>query len=155
MERKLKQAYGNWVEGSRFWDREDDIKLLIQKINDGAHISLVAQRRMGKTSLMKELKRQLNDRYTCLFIDLQKASTSADAIVELSLALKPIDSLWGKTTKLFSNALTSMVESVEELNLGEVGIKLRGGLNSGNWREKGGFTFLNSCQFRTSGSFDD
>ncbi len=75
MERKLKQAYGNWVEGSRFWDREDDIKLLIQKINDGAHISLVAQRRMGKTSLMKELKRQLNDRYTCLFIDLQKAST--------------------------------------------------------------------------------
>jgi len=141
MGRKLKQACGNWVVGDRFWDREDDIRLLIKKIDEGAHISLVAQRRMGKTSLMKELKRQLNDRYICLFIDLQKASTSADAIVELSLALKPIDSLWGKTTKLFSNAMNSMVEGVEELNLGEVGIKLRGGLHSGNWREKGDSLF--------------
>ncbi|MBN2384179.1 hypothetical protein JXQ70_14980 [bacterium] len=47
----LKQAYGNWVEGDRFWDRKDDIKLMIQYLDESAHILLTAQRRMGKTSL--------------------------------------------------------------------------------------------------------
>ncbi len=108
--KKLMQANGNWVEGDRFWDRENDIELLIEKLDEGAHILLVAQRRMGKTSLMKEIKRQLNDRYTCLFVDLQKASSAEDAIVEISLALKPYDSLWNKTKDLFSNALTSLPE---------------------------------------------
>lgn len=81
MERKLKQAQGNWVDGDRFWGREGDIRLLTRKIDEGAHISLVAQRRMGKTSLKKELQRRLSDRYICLFIDLQKDSEPADAVV--------------------------------------------------------------------------
>ena len=58
VEKRLKQAHGNWVEGDRFWDRESDIELLIGKLDEGAHILLMAQRRMGKTSLMKEMKRQ-------------------------------------------------------------------------------------------------
>ncbi len=137
MKEKLKQAHGNWVVGERFWNRESDIELLIKKLDESAHILLVAQRRMGKTSLMKEIKRQLNSRYICLFIDLQKASTAEDAIVELSLALKPYSTLWEKTKDLFSNALNKLARSVEELNLGEIGIKLRAGLTSGNWNEKG------------------
>lgn len=141
MIKKLKQAHGNWVEGDRFWDRETDIKLLISKLDEGAHILLVAQRRMGKTSLMKEVKRQLISRYTCLFVDLQKASTAEDAIVEISLALKPHNSLWNKTKDLFSNALNKLAGSIEELNLGEIGIKLRAGLTAGNWDEKGDSLF--------------
>ncbi|MEW6518108.1 MAG: hypothetical protein AB1461_01715 [Thermodesulfobacteriota bacterium] len=42
MQKKLKQAYGNYVEGDRFWNREKDIELLISKLDDGAHILLVA-----------------------------------------------------------------------------------------------------------------
>lgn len=137
MQKKLVQAHGNWVEGDRFWDRVSDTALMIEKLDEGAHILLVAQRRMGKTSLMKEIKRQLNGRYTCLFVDLQKASAAEDAIVEISIALKPHTSLWGKTKGLFSNALSMLAGSIEELSLGEIGIKLRAGLTSGNWSEKG------------------
>ena len=137
MQKKLKQAHGNWVEGDRFWDRESDRELLIEKLDEGAHILLVAQRRMGKTSLMKEIKRQLNGRYTCLFVDLQKASTAEDAIVEISLALKPHKPLWNKTKDLFSNVLNTFAESIEGVNLGEIGIKFRAGLTSANWVEKG------------------
>jgi hypothetical protein len=49
MKKKLKQAHGNWVEDDKFWGREKEIELLAGKINEGAHILLVAQRRMGKT----------------------------------------------------------------------------------------------------------
>jgi len=141
MSKKLIQAFGNWVDGDRFWDREIDIELLTQKINEGAHILLVAQRRMGKTSIMKELKRRLDHRYTCVFVDLQKASSAEDAIVEISLALGPHKSLWDKTKGLFSNILNKFTENIEEISLGEVGIKLRAGLTAGNWSEKGDSLF--------------
>jgi hypothetical protein len=137
MGKKLIQANGNWVDGDRFWDRESDIELLIKKLDEGAHILLSAQRRMGKTSIMKEIIRRQENRYICLFIDLQKASTSEDAIVSISLALKPHASLWNKTRDLFSNALQTITKNIEEINLGEIGITLRAGLAAGNWIEKG------------------
>ncbi len=141
MRQKLIQANGNVVEGDRFWDRKIDIELMTMKIDEGAHILLVAQRRMGKTSLMKEIKRQLSDRYICLFVDLQKASAAEDAIVEISLALRPYNTLWQKAKGLFSNIIGKLVDSIEGLNLGEIGIKLRAGLTAGNWMEKGNALF--------------
>ncbi len=141
MERTLKQAQGNWVDGDRFWGREDDIRILTRKINEGANISLVAQRRMGKTSLMKELQRRLAGQYIGLFLDLQKESEPADAVASLSLLLKPYDSLWGKVKNLFSNVWGTLSGNIEEVSLFEVGIKLRAGLDSGNWMEKGDALF--------------
>ncbi|MBK5274851.1 MAG: hypothetical protein JJE30_07355 [Desulfuromonadales bacterium] len=141
MQKTLVQAHGNWVKGDRFWDRESDTALMIEKLDEGAHILLVAQRRMGKTSLMKEVERLVSGRYTCLFVDLQKAVESEDAIVEISKALKPYTTLWGKTKGLFANALSMLAGSIEELSLGEIGIKLRAGLTSGNWSEKGDALF--------------
>ena len=74
----LKMAHGNWVSGDRFWGREIDLELFISWIDAGAHQQLTAQRRMGKTSLMHETARCLQDRYQCLFVDLQKASAPPD-----------------------------------------------------------------------------
>ena len=48
---KLKQAVGNFVTGDRFWGRKTEMELFIRRVDDGAHQLLVAQRRMGKTSL--------------------------------------------------------------------------------------------------------
>lgn len=137
MEKKLKQAQGNWVDGDRFWGRESDIRILTRMVDDGAHISIVAQRRMGKTSLMKELGRLLSDRYVCLYLDLQKESTPADAVAELALVLKPHKPLWEKGKSLFSNAWQTVAGGIEEVSYGDLGIKLRAGLDSGNWMSKG------------------
>lgn len=141
MTRTLRQAQGNWVDGDRFWGREGDIRILTRMIDDGAHISLVAQRRMGKTSLMKELARLLNDRYVCLYLDLQKESVPVDAIAEFALVLKPHNSLWEKGKSLFANTLKSVVGGVEEVSYADIGIKLRAGLDSGNWMDKGDALF--------------
>ena len=137
MDRKLKQAQGNWVDGDRFWGREGDIRILTRMVDDGAHISIVAQRRMGKTSLMKELARRLNDRYVCLYLDLQKESAPADAVAELALLLKPHNPLWEKGKSLFANAWQAVAGGIEEVSYGELGIQLRSGLDSGNWMDKG------------------
>ncbi len=98
---------------------------------------LVAQRRMGKTSLMREMSQRLQGRYICLFVGLQKACDSRDAMVELSLAMRPYQSLWDKTKDVFSNILSTLFENIEKINFKDIGISLRAGLTAGNWKEKG------------------
>ncbi len=135
-QRKLKMAHGNWVEGDRFWGRETDLRIFASNIDAGAHQLLIAQRRMGKTSLMKETARELGNRYLAVFVDLQKCSSPPDAIVELSLALQPYQSLWKKLAGVFGNIVERVRETVESVDLGEIGLKLRTDL-IGEWQPKG------------------
>jgi uncharacterized protein len=135
--KKLKPANGNWVDGDRFWDRRAEVELLEEKIRDGAHVLLVAQRRMGKTSLMREVMRWMQDERRCLFIDLQKAASPQDVVAELGMATFPYQSLWDQTKTVFKNALGKATSSIEEVSAGEIGIKLRGGVEATNWMEKG------------------
>ncbi len=137
MKKKLKMALGKIVTGRLFWDREAEKSLLVEKLYEGAHVLLVAQRRMGKTSLMAEVAESLDERYICLFVDLQKCQSSSDAMVELSLKIQPYKNLWNKTKGMFGNVLTKAADSVESIQLGELGVTLRSGLNQGNWADKG------------------
>jgi len=135
----MKQANGKWVIGEDFWGRESEIQILNTRICEGAHTLLVAQRRMGKTSLMHELIRRLGieNQCICLFVDFQKSKDASDAIVELSLSTKSHQPLWNKTKEAFKNIFQTASNKIESINLQEVGIKLRAGLTTANWRDKG------------------
>ena len=82
----LKRATGNWVVGDHFWNREVELSLFMERMEEGAHLLLTAPRRIGKTSLLKEVARRLEGRFICLYVDLQKSESPSDAVVELSLA---------------------------------------------------------------------
>ena len=90
----LKRATGNWVVGDQFWDREAEVALFIERLNEGAHLLLTAPRRIGKTSLMKEVARRSQGRFISLYVDLQKAESPSDAVVELSLAAREYEPAW-------------------------------------------------------------
>jgi uncharacterized protein len=131
--KRLKKEVGNWVAGAdKFWDRENEIPLFIEHLDDGAHILLVAPRRVGKTSLMREVARRIEARFTCLFIDLQKAQSPADAMAELAFATRPHQRLFARTRELFKNSLNN----VESLGSDELMIKLRDGFSS-SWQARG------------------
>lgn len=130
---KLNMGQGKVVTGQSFWDRETETSLFIERLDEGTNQLLVGQRRMGKTSLMAEVAGRLKDRYICLFADLQKCRSEPDAIVELSLQVQEHAGLWEKTKRIFGNVL----DKLEEIQLGELGIKLRSGLTVGDWSHKG------------------
>ena len=64
----------NWVDGDRFFDREAELQLLRERVGNGTHTLLTAQRRMGKTSLVRELLRRLDEdgEMATVFVDWER-----------------------------------------------------------------------------------
>jgi len=129
----MKQAHGNWVTGDTFWDRKIELDVFIEKVKDGANILLLAPRRMGKTSLMHEASKRLSGQCLCIFVDLQKAETSADVLMELGRVIYPYKNLRQKWASAASGVLKTCLNAVEEVGVYDFGFKLRGGLTEGNW----------------------
>jgi len=58
----LKNKYGPWVSGDDFFDREAEVRLLTELIDEGNNTLIVAPRRVGKTSLVQETFRRMEER---------------------------------------------------------------------------------------------
>ena len=132
MESRIKNRVGPWVRGTDFFDREHEQQQLARLLREGAHVSLVAQRRVGKTSLLHQVRHGLSEELTCLYVDLQHAVDASDAIVALALATREHHGLWTRASAAFANVLGA----VTELGIDELTIKLREGV-LGDWRAKG------------------
>ena len=138
----LRKAGGNWVEGDRFFDREAELEALTERVHDGTHTLLTAQRRMGKTSLVRELLRRLKHAgsFETVFVDLEGASTPADAVAEIGFQSRAAQGAWGRIKSLFANVLPAEVEvggRVPALADADLRVKLRAGVDAGNWRHRG------------------
>ncbi len=135
----LKKSGGNWVDGDRFFNRENDITALREHVRNGTHTLLTAQRRMGKTSLVRELLRGLdgNPRIKTCFVDLEDARDPADAIVGISLASRPLRSIPRKVVE-FPRALFGRLKNVQVVaQYEEMRFQVRADIHGGNWKRKG------------------
>lgn len=139
----LRKAGGNWVAGDRFFDREVEIEALIERVEDGIHTLVTAQRRMGKTSLVREVLRHLEKKgdFETVFVDLEDSSTAADAVVEIAAASRHIRGLWTRLKNWAGRSSTSTIDRIDELGVSELRIKLRAGIDAGRWRTQGDALF--------------
>lgn len=132
----MKSATGRWVSGEDFFDREWELQILKSRIVDYNHILLTGQRRMGKTSVTRELGRHLeeHDGWLFLFADVEDATSAEDAIAALAKAAHAVQ----PRMKRFSSAVQRLFkENVEELSVHDFGVKFRAGVNEGTWRRYG------------------
>ncbi len=129
----------NWVDGEDFFGREVELKALEDRMHEGIHTLLTAQRRMGKTSLVRELQRRLVEKgqLEVVFVDLEAAIDPADAIAEISVRTKPVDTAW----KAIVNSMRSISDRIEELSVADLKVKLRARIDAGNWRQRGDAIF--------------
>lgn len=135
----LKKAGSNWVDGDRFFDRERELDVLKARVRDGSHTLLTAQRRIGKTSLVRELLRRLRaeGHFETVFVDLEDVATAADAMVEIGVASRETHGAWDRIKVSFANFLDGLEDRVDTLSIGDVRVKLRAGIDRGSWRQKG------------------
>ena len=153
MTARLRKAGSNWVEGERFFDREMELESLMERIQDGNHTLLTAQRRMGKTSLVRELLRRLDEEgeYETIFVDLEAAEDAGDAITEIAFQAKAIQGVWPQILSQFSNFVQGIGNRIEAVSLSAVSladlkVQMRGGVTSGNWRETGDRIFASLAE---------
>lgn len=139
----LRKAGANWVDGDRFFDRETELDDLRERVQNGTHTLLTAQRRMGKTSLVRELLRQLDDEgnFATVFVDLEAANDPADAVAEIAIRARPIQSSWNRIRSAFANHLRDVRGHIDEVALADLKVKLRAGIDAGNWQHQGDQVF--------------
>ena len=135
----MKSSTGRWVSGDDFFDREPELRVLESRVRDRNHVLLSGQRRMGKTSVLRELGRRLEDQgWDFLFTDVEGATCPEDVIADIAEAAHPIRPISSR----FVAAMGRWVkENVEEVGAGisaqELRVKIRAGLNAGTWRRHG------------------
>ena len=131
----MRSSTGRWVVGDDFFDREEELEILESRVRNRNHVLLSGQRRMGKTSVLRELGRRLqNDGWMFLFVDVEGATCPEDAISYIAQAAhkyRPFVVRFADGVRRWFN------ENVEEISASEFGLKVRAGLNSGNWRRHG------------------
>ena len=134
----MRSATGRWVSGDDFFDREPELRILETRVQDGNHVLLTGQRRMGKTSIARELGRRLTESggWATLFTDVEDATCPEDVIADIARAaypVLPIRSLLGRAASVMQRA----IGAVEEVGVSDVRLKIRAGLDAGNWRGHG------------------
>ena len=139
----MEKAGGSWVDGDEFFDREVELEALTERVREGTHTLLTAQRRMGKTSLVRELLRRLKDSGRCetIFVDLEDIATPAGVVAEIAFQSRAALGAWSRFRQLFANVLPPNTEIGARIPGIDVKMKLRASVNAGNWQHKGNRIF--------------
>ena len=134
----MRSSTGRWVSGEDFFDREPELRLLESRVRDGNHVLLTGQRRMGKTSVARELGRRLETQgWVFLFTDVEGATSEKDVIAGLARAVQPVRPILSRFTGTMRRWLGEQVEKVDEISASDFRVKFRAGLRAGNWRYRG------------------
>ena len=131
----MKCVPGRWVDDEDFFGRRAELESLETLVRDGSHVLLTGQRRMGKTSIARELGRRLEQRgdWKLVFTDLEGSTRAEEAVAEIEKAAAPvlplsIAKVWGAATKGF--------DRVSERSPKIFGVALNKP-DAGNWRRRG------------------
>ena len=135
----LLKGGANWVDGDRFFNRKVELVTLEERVRGGISTLLTAQRRMGKTSLVRELLRRLEDsgEFVTFFVDLEASVNREDALAEIAIQTRSVPGIWGSIKAVFKNFLPELSNRMEEIQISELKIKLRAGIDPGNWQQRG------------------
>ena len=139
----MQRGGSNWVDGGNFFGREAELEVLEERVREGVHTLLSAQRRMGKTSLVRELQRRLAEtgEFEIVFVDLEAAASPADAIAELGVQTRHVRGAWDRIRTSFVSLVRNAGSGIEELSAAVLKVKLRAGIDAGNWRKRGDAIF--------------
>ena len=88
--------------------------MLRERVENGTHTLLTAQRRMGKTSLVRELLRRLNEEgeFATVFVDWEGAMDQADAVAEMATQARPLQGVRRRMTSLLRNSVRDVRDNI-------------------------------------------
>ena len=138
----MRSSTGRWVIGDDFFDRTGELGILEARVRGRNHVLLSGQRRMGKTSVLRELGRRLeSEGWIVLFVDVEGAASPEDAVADLAEAAYRYRSVASRFAEGMKRWFS---DRVEEIGASRFRLKVRAGLDAGSWRRYGG-RLLRDC----------
>jgi len=137
--KSLPPALSNWVTGDKFFDRETETAQLIRELEAGSHILMTGQRRMGKTSIAREVGRLLSETdepWHFLFIDLDDCEDEPHMISMLAGAVAEFDRE-NKKLKHWASQLAKPLKKIADVSISEFSISLRQSMTGATWKAHG------------------
>ena len=83
----MRNVTGPPVIGDDLYGRQREIEQLWARLEAGAHLLMLAPRRVGKTSLMQELHRDPRANWDVVYIDVEDAAGAEDLVASVFAAL--------------------------------------------------------------------
>ena len=143
----MRSSTGRWVSGDDFFNRERELRQLETLVRDRNHVLLTGQRRMGKTSVARELGQRLKAKdWIFLFADVEGAACAEDAIAGIAQEIYSVRPIMSRVARA-GTMMKRLFGIVEEVGAHEFRVKFRAGLNAGNWQHHGG-KLLRYCAAR-------
>ena len=83
----MRNIIGQAVVGEDLYGRDYELARIWERLEQGEHILMLAPRRVGKTSLMLELRRAPRDNWDVLYVDVERGDSPADCVAAILAAL--------------------------------------------------------------------
>lgn len=120
---------GNPVTGPNLFGREQLIDRLWERLKMGTHLQLTAPRRVGKTSLMRELERAPQPGWHVIYLNVEGSNTPGQVVAQIlaNIATHPELRTWfeGVTTRFpFRQSIQSLVGRFKSATIGGVKVEL-------------------------------
>ena len=112
----MRNLAGPPVSGDNFLFRERELRYVQQALIDGNSLSLFGLRRIGKTSLMHEVKRRIeqSENAYCCMLDVQDVDSASRFFLDLMNALptdaKSISNTWMSKAKTMPARVLSTIQ---------------------------------------------
>jgi hypothetical protein len=134
----MRSSTGRWVSGDDFFNRDSELQTLEERVRGGSHLLLTGQRRMGKTSIVRELGRKLETAgWVFLFIDVEGETSEKNVIARLADEVRPVRGIWSRFAGPLVRWAGERIERVEEIAASSFRLKLRDGIRAASWRRHG------------------
>lgn len=112
------------VSGDNLFGRERELNHIWERLESGDHVLMTAPRRVGKTSLMMELKRQPRPGWTVVYVDVEACDDAKTCITEIVDELSRIPKFkkhfqWTKRRESLRNFVKGL-----DVRAGSAGLRL-------------------------------
>lgn len=123
----MKNCVGQAVRGDNFWNRENELEDIWEKISTGSNILLSAPRRVGKTSIMFHLQDNPKENYIVIYINTESADSENEFWLKVFNAL--LEEEFVNKLKAHSQTIWQKIKNIKINKITTSGVEFGDGEN--------------------------
>ena len=131
----MESVAGAPVVGDDLFGREQELAHIWQMLERGAHVLMTAPRRVGKTSLMRELERDPRDGWIVAYADVEACTEPGGMIAEILGEIAEKEEFKKRYRDEMSDLFGKISERVSSISVATLKAEIRSAVKS-NWKRE-------------------